>query len=479
MKLRIRLVTLTVLAALLLGTFGGAAFAQRARFSAPVLVVNTSFLNVRTGPGIQYEVLVTVVGGSALPVLGVANDGVWYQVSTVVGVGWANSQLTLPRGDFTNVPLVEAPVAIFDPLGATGGMGTTGSLPGTGSMGAPAASTGARDWGVSVIIDHPLRAEPTINAAEVRFLNPEQGIIYSVVGTTFNEGVRWVRVSVPGTGLGWLEESKVRFRPFGCTLSAVSLTQDVSLKRGPDGSGGDKDQTIAAGAEAYLLDKVNELYKIETINGSIGWIGEGTFIVRDRSAVVSEYCTSGGGTAYAPATGNTGSAGGLPGTGSMGPGVVLASTPHVVVNTGYLNIRSGPGAQFTSVATVPGGTKLSVLGLAPDGVWYLVAGTFGQGWLNSEFVLFRGDGRLLPIIRNVSGDLAKPVGSVTRAATLYAAPNLTLGIVGALNPGDYDVVARTSDFLWVQLNTPLGFGWVQRDFVTIAGDPAVIPVVGG
>lgn len=477
MKLRIRLVTLAVLAALLLGTFGGAAFAQRAGFSAPVLVVNTSFLNVRVGPGTQYEVLLTVVGGTTLPVLGVANDGVWYQVSTVVGTGWVNAQLTLPRGNFTNVPLVEAPAAVFNPMLGTGSMG---SLPGTGNAGGTGSTgtvvRGVREWGVSVIIDHPLRTQPSINGAEVTYLKPEFGIIYSITGTSTNEGVNWLRVSVPGTPGGWLEETKVRFRPFGCELSVVVLTQDVSLKQGPDGTGGEKDQFIAANAEAYLLDRANNLYKIETINGSIGWISEGTFTVRDRSKVASEYCTSGGSFAAAPGTGSVGS---LPGTGSQGSDIVSASVPHVVVNTGNLNIRSGPGAQFTAVATVPGGTKLSVLGLAPDGVWYYVAGTFGQGWLNSEFVLFRGDGRFLPIIRGASGDVARPTVGIGRTVTLYAAPNLTLGVVGTLNAGTYDVVARTGDFLWVQLNTPLGFGWVQRDFVTINGEPALIPIVGG
>jgi len=477
MKLRFRLLTLAIVAAVMLGTFGGVIFAQRAGFSAPVLVVNTSFLNVRVGPGTQYEVLITVVGGTTLPVLGAASDGVWYQVSTIVGTGWVNSQLTLPRGDFANVPLVEAPSAVFNALPGSGGMGT---LPGTGNVGTSGSTgmptRGVREWGVSVLIDHPLRTQPSINGAEVTFLNPEPGIIYTVTGATSNEGVNWVRVSVPGTPGGWLEETKVRFRPFACELSAVVLTQDVSLKQGPDGTGGDKDQFIAAGAEAYLLNRANDLYQIETINGSIGWISQGTFEVRDKSKVTSEYCTSGGSFTATP---STGSANGLPGTGSQGSDIVSASVPHVVVNTGNLNIRSGPGAQFSTVATVPGGTKLSVLGLAPDGVWYYVTGTFGQGWLNSEFVLFRGDGRFLPIIRGATGDVAKPTASVNVAITLYAAPNLTLGMVGTLNPGAYDVVARTSDFLWVQLNTPLGFGWVQRDFVTIGGDTSAIPVVGG
>jgi hypothetical protein len=63
---------------------------------------------------------------------------------------------------------------------------------------------------------------------------------------------------------------------------------------------------------------------------------------------------------------------------------------------------------------------------------------------------------------------------------LYAAPNLTLGSLGTLAGGSvYDVVARTADLQWVQLSTPLGFGWVQAEFVTLGGDTGLIPVIGG
>src|SRR5689334_20997769 len=73
---------------------------QQVQFVTPLMIVNSSFLNIRTGPGVQYNVLITVVGGTDLPVLGRANDGVWFQVSTVVGVGWVNSEFVIPRGDF-------------------------------------------------------------------------------------------------------------------------------------------------------------------------------------------------------------------------------------------------------------------------------------------------------------------------------------------------------------------------------------------
>ena len=100
-------ITFALLLTLVSLTFGGAVSVSKAQsFQQPILVVNTSFLNVRTGPGVQYTVLVTVVGGTELPVLGTFSDGVWYQVNTDGGPGWVNIEFTLPRGDFSNLPLL-------------------------------------------------------------------------------------------------------------------------------------------------------------------------------------------------------------------------------------------------------------------------------------------------------------------------------------------------------------------------------------
>lgn len=476
--MKARFVTFLVLLALLLPGLVPVARAagneQRATFSSPIMVVNTSFLNVRTGPGIQYSVLVTVVGGSTLPVLGVARDRVWYQVSTVVGVGWVNSQYVLPRGDFSNVPFAEAPELLSPQV-------TTGTVPGAVTGDDTAVDMGfstMREWGASLIVDDPLRSQPGLSGGELRPLTGDKSIIFTVVGATFAEGVPWVQLAMPDGTVGWVDQTKVLFRPFACELSAVVMRQSAELKRGPDGSGVNGNVFISEGHEAYLLDAVDRLYKIELQDGSVGWVEDSFILIRDRASVRSQYCDQGGAAARQAALGTTDATGA-----TVNPDLTAAyaALPRVIINTGYLNIRSGPGAQYTSVITLAGGTELSVLGVAPDGVWYLVQGSFGQGWLNNEYVLFRGDGSRLPIIRNVVGQIASPQATVARGSvTLYAAPNLTLGTVGTLAGGaQVDVVARTPDFLWVQVRTDGGYGWVQAEFVTLSGDTSLIPVISG
>jgi uncharacterized protein YraI len=99
--------------------------------------------------------------------------------------------------------------------------------------------------------------------------------------------------------------------------------------------------------------------------------------------------------------------------------------------------------------------------------------------VNSEFVLFRGNGSTLPVISATVGQVETPKAVINQNVILYAAPNLTLGTVGSIAaPATVDVVARTADSNWVQVRIETGYGWVQSAFVTLQGNLAQIPVVG-
>lgn len=477
MKYQVKRLLWGVILSIVLGSFafGTSVFAieesQQVSFSTPILVANTSFLNIRTGPGIQYTSLVTVVGGTELPVLGVAHDRVWYQVSTIVGVGWVNVQFTLPRGDFTNVPFVEGPISApseFDAVMAQTAQGD--------SVGASNFTNGLA-WGVSVIVGHPFRANPALGAGSPGTIVANPDIIYTVFEATNAEGTTWYRIDDPTFGFGWVEAGKVVFRPFACELSAVVFTAGAAPGQGPDGSGSlNGELRVDQGAEAYLLDASGTQYKVGLIDGSTGWVP--STVVAVRGDVFSEYCRSGGTDAATASTTTT--AGSTTGTTTTNTQPRFAG-PRAVINTGFLNLRSGPGAQYSVVTTLAGGTEVPLVGVAPDGVWYLVQGTFGQAWLNSEFVLFRGDGSRLPIIRDFSGSVfSAPVAVITNAVTLYASPNLGGNVIGAISgPAQANVVARTSDSTWVQISTSIGFGWVQATAITLQGDTNLIPVVSG
>ena len=311
---------------------------EQAAFEQPILVVNTSYLNIRTGPSARFSVLTTVAGGTELPVLGVAGDGVWYQVAVGNQAAWVNAEFTVGRGAFQNVPLVTVDIDTALPAANVGSSTTTSVI----SPVAANTNTSTATTGGDFIIAVPLEGEPPADS----------------------------------------QPDVVAGEPASQTGSNVVVPQ--------------------------------------------------------------------------------------------------AAQSIVVINTSFLNVRSGPGAQFTKVVVARGGTEYPVLGIASDGVWFLVQTPAGQGWVNNEFVLFRGAFDNVPIVNlnDASGVIENPIAAIGSSVQLYAAPGTNLGLLGSVvGPVNAPIVARTPNFDWVQINTNVGFGWVLADQVTIRGDASLIPVV--
>lgn len=507
---------LTVLVSILpWGQFAVAAPVEQAQFVAPRLVVNSSFLNVRSGPGIQYPVLLTVVGGSELPVLARAADNVWFQVSTVIGVGWVNVQYTVPRGSFDNVPIVSqtqiltttilpsTAVTLGLPAGQGGGFAapvvvasTTTAFPSTAPI------TGGRvvvDLGEGRVttVNPGERFRATINVEAVNLrTQPEDGSPtlgtlfrdptndYSILGESKDKnGTPWIAIEVAELGVGWVEAAKTTFRLSRVSGTVVVLRTTTALTDAPNGSG-DNLPVLSEGQEGFLVNISRDslFVQIQLGDGTTGWVPFSNVVT--RTGTPSDMVD----TALLPAASTPTTAVGAvpvaPGAVVVIPGIVTAptfglDTPHVVINTSFLNIRSGPGAQYTTVTTISGGAELRVLGMAEDRVWYLVEGAFGRGWVNSEFTLFRGSIDAVPIIHDAIGLTSVPTAVVSAGIVLYAAPGTNFGAIGALpNSIEVPVVARTADGLWVQINTSLGFGWVPADQIAIRGDATLIPIVG-
>lgn len=513
MKLQLRLLLrVLLLSVLLLGIAGQSVLAgeaqQQVQFATPRLVVNTSFLNIRSGPGIQYSVLLTVVGGTELPVLARAEDNVWFQVSTVVGVGWVNIQYTLPRGSFDTVPVVDTrtiggiTVLPNTPatLGLVDGQGGGGGVPSLPVVAAASTSPAlgnfirvTYDRGQRVTSVRPgerfrvvlnteamnLRTQPNIEASTLGtlFLDPSND--YTLVGSARDaRGVEWFQIDDPNLGTGWVEAPKTRIRLSRLAGQVVVVTTEtVSLLDAPSGSGNNL-PILSSGEEGFLIgvNREGNFVQVELGGGLKGWLPIGAISNRDDTPTDKIDLST---IPSAPAVIVP------PGTTPTTPTTAFPQSfgfdiPHIVINTGNLNIRSGPGAQYSVVVTVPGGTELPVLGMAEDRVWFLVQGPFGRGWVNNEFTLFRGSIDIVPIIRDFTATITAPVAIVAGSAvTLYAAPGTNFGTIGNLaGPVEVVIVARTGDGQWLQLNTPLGFGWVVASQVIVRGDLSLVPIVG-
>jgi len=291
------------------------------QLATPIMVVNTPALNARSGPGPQYTVLVTLPGGSELPVLASNADTTWYLVATPIGNAWIDVDFVLARGDFTYVPVIDvrapSPVMAFPTpitvqlVGAPQPFGTRVA------GGVPASNRRASLDVISV----NLRPGPFEASGVITTLYKDVNVDFVVLGEAFDSrNVEWVAIFVPGFGNGWIEKAKTTI--YTRVLTATEAAQQSAVEVTTPSSG--------------LPIPVIEL---------------------------------------AP---------------------VIA-----IVNTPFVNIRTGPGPQFAPLAVASGGSTFTVVGLAPDVVWVLVEGTFGRGWIASEFLLLRGNLDNVPLILNV------------------------------------------------------------------------------
>jgi uncharacterized protein YraI len=282
--------------------------------TSALLVVNTSFLNVRAGDGPQFPTVATVAGGTELPVLGTNSLNTWFLVQTPAGPGWVDVSFTLARGDFSLVPVVKPadslPLQLPAPsIGLSGGSSSTqqqSSVQGT--------------WRLTIdVFSVNFRSQPADNGAIITTLyrNGLGTNDYPVVAFAYDSRfVRWVAITVPNVGTGWIEANKTTLRQVAPAANTASA-QNVATSAGT------------------------------------------TFVANSVSNAAA----------------------------------------HVVVNTAYQNIRLGPGPEFAVVATVAGGSSLDVVGMLADNSWYLVTGSFGEGWLSSAFVLFRGSASSVPVLQ--------------------------------------------------------------------------------
>ena len=76
-------------------------------------VTATTYLNVRTGPGLQFPVLFVAQPGGTGEAIGITSDAAWYAVKlptdlSSTGVGWVSSQYVIPQNT-ENLPVLPVP----------------------------------------------------------------------------------------------------------------------------------------------------------------------------------------------------------------------------------------------------------------------------------------------------------------------------------------------------------------------------------
>lgn len=160
-----------------------------------------------------------------------------------------------------------------------------------------------------------------------------------------------------------------------------------------------------------------------------------------------------------------------------------STSTTAVVATGALNVRSGPGLQYSVVAVVVGGERVTLLGRNSNSSWVLIRETSNvEGWVNASLLASNVPISSLPVVTDRTPDTLPTTAS---AVVITSAINVRSG-PGAIYPSaavvtkDVTValLGRNEDGTWLQVRTASGVvGWANASNVQANVEIASLPVV--
>ncbi len=146
------------------------------------------------------------------------------------------------------------------------------------------------------------------------------------------------------------------------------------------------------------------------------------------------------------------------------------------VNTGSLNVRTGPGMQYGSVAALPFGFGVQMVARNAEGNWIQIALTNGvTGWVNLNYIFTQYPTHNLPISESPVPATVTPTAVVTGALNLlvYNGPSMDNAVIATVPAGTRIILLGrnyNSTLAQVQLADE-AVGWVQATALT-----ATVPV---
>ena len=166
-----------------------------------------------------------------------------------------------------------------------------------------------------------------------------------------------------------------------------------------------------------------------------------------------------------------------------------ATVGNATVLVQRLNVRSGPGTRFDTVATLTRGQTVPLVGYRDaTGSWTMIRYNNANVWVSSlpGYLQTTVPISSLPVWTE-SGSGALPagtplatVGSRVAALNLRTGPDTTFPIITALRAGTVvGMIGRTADNGWVQVRTADGTtGWLSAPYVIPTTPISGLPVTG-
>jgi uncharacterized protein YraI len=173
-----------------------------------------------------------------------------------------------------------------------------------------------------------------------------------------------------------------------------------------------------------------------------------------------------------------------------------ADAPTVTADTN-VNVRSGPGMQYTVYGVAPVGTTGEVIGVSPDGQWWAVkvpASVSGNGvaWVSADYVTFSNPtNAAIPIVQPPllppgivvpPPPYGAPYVAFQETGVIRSGPGPEYPVYGVTSPGvNVEVAGKSEDGQWWAIKLPVnyapdGLGWVYGGYV-IAVNASNVPTI--
>ncbi len=152
--------------------------------------------------------------------------------------------------------------------------------------------------------------------------------------------------------------------------------------------------------------------------------------------------------------------------------------PTATVDTGSLNIRSGPGVGYGVVAVAQQGDKVTLLGRNESGSWVKVRTAAKiEGWANAALLFPSVSLQTLPVL--TAPVLTDTAVVTTGKANVRAGAGVEYNVVTTVGRGQVvGLLGRNQSGSWVKVNPPDGRqGWVNASLLQFNTAVSNLPVL--
>lgn len=143
-----------------------------------------------------------------------------------------------------------------------------------------------------------------------------------------------------------------------------------------------------------------------------------------------------------------------------------SSTPTVIINTSFLNLRSGPSNDYSSITRLRGGQTFPIVGVSADGFWYYINTDAGRGWVNRLYVITRNYFGAPVVNAPATADAAYAGKVITGAAAVRSGPGTAFNRIGVIAARtEVAIVGQSPDRGWWLVRVGTLQGWVSRELI--------------